>query len=218
MNDTKFKRLFLGFLIGAGFLILIGTIGTGWYGMERPATRLGELSKVVSLGGSLIMLISFGFYVNRTRHSRRAMQAGPFNATEGVRVMSGMLLLFLFSPTVFEALPNAMRPNSFTIPFNVGYLVWLSMVVLAALECMRRFGRARLSFVLGLCALILSFAYVTASCDFQLVWPSFLSFAVDIYRAFQFCSFLVFLAFFQYRGLIILKHQRAEAVLGVTAA
>src|SRR3954451_19350359 len=89
MNDVKFNRLFLGLLIGAGFLILIGTTGTDWYGMERPATRLGELSKVVSIGGSLVMVVSFGFYVIRTRHSRRAMQTGPFNATEGVRVMSG---------------------------------------------------------------------------------------------------------------------------------
>jgi len=122
---------------------------------------------------------------------------------------AAMLVVLNLSMVAFGALPRSMRLYSDTTRFSVGYLAWLGIVVLAALECMRRSRRAVTFFLLGWSALVLSFAHAVTY-PISTIYGSVRSAIHAVYNDVQAGGFLVFLIFFSIRGFSIIKRQMKE--------
>ena len=94
-----------------------------------------------------------------------------------------------------------------TIHFSLGYVAWLALLTVAALECVRRFRYPISFFVLGLTALGLTFWFVMTSVSWWHMGQEVYQFQIT-YHYFRVVGFLVFLVFFLARGGYLLFHAR----------
>lgn len=103
-----------------------------------------------------------------------------------------------------------------TIDFCVCYLVWLALVTLASLECIRRFRQPATCLVVGSVALCLSFWFVVSSVAGWRMGQEMYQFQI-IYHYFRVTAFIMFLVFFVARGdyLFIIHPQTQRRQRGV---